>query len=420
MAARLAEVVTGGPHKGALLLSKKALEEGFEEIFLPHENVEEAALIQGIRVYGVRHIKEVIGHLNTKNLDPVQIKKFSIPSLRLPPQPRTELKDEEPEWTIDFSDITEQNDAKRALTIAASGGHNVCFYGPPGTGKTLLAKAFVSILPPLSFEEALEVTGIHSLASGQRGNIITSPPFRAPHHTSSYISIIGGGTFPRPGEITLAHRGVLFLDEFPEFDRRVIESLRGPLEEGYVTVSRAKGTEVFPGEFILIASLNPCPCGFRGDPRKECSCSQGSLLKYQRKMSGPIVDRIDMWVNVSRIDQGKLSSHTKNEKEKKSESKEKKTLVVLARKRQLNRFQKGESRVILNGRMDVRDLKNLTLLPETKKTLDVAARNLDLSARAYHRVVKLARTIADLSESDDISLDHMREALQYRPKDIFS
>jgi magnesium chelatase family protein len=309
--------------------------------------------------------------------------------------------------------------AKRGLQIAAAGGHNIAFFGPPGTGKTLLAKAFASILPPLTFEEALEVTGIHSISGSMSDEfLITEPPFRAPHHTSSHTSIIGGGTYPKPGEATLAHRGVLFLDEFPEFDRRVVESLRQPLEDHKVTIARAKGSETFPAAFTLIAALNPCPCGYHGDARKECTCAPSQLLKYQRKISGPIVDRIDMWIPVDRIDTSQLSNNADDIEVGKKEHESVCVRIAAARAIQKERFKDVEN-MTLNSAMDVRFLKSIVLPDETKKVLDDSARALDLSARAYHRLIKLARTIADLAGSKDIEKDHILEAVRYRPQKLF-
>jgi len=272
----------------------------------------------------------------------------------------------------------------------------------------MLAKAFCYILPPLSFEDVLEVTSIHSVAGALTKNIITQPPFRAPHHTSSYVSVVGGGTFPKPGEVTLAHKGILFVDEFPEFERRVIDSLRQPLEDKVVSISRAKGTATFPANFILIATMNPCPCG-NFQSNKECICTPNHINNYQRKVSGPIVDRIDMWTEVSKIEYDKLSS-----KIKEGDSTDIiKKRVLEARQKQLQRFGKIKT----NGDMGAKDIeKYIQLAPEVKDILNQSANKFNLSARAYHKVIKLARTIADLDNSGDISTKHLLEALQYRPK----
>ena len=399
--------------KGALLIAQLAKEKGFAELYLPKQNAEEAAHIDGIKIFGAETLLEVIAHLNTKPIHDEN----PIPRLSMRPQQKTPFVHTPSKEPISFADIRGQEMAKRGLEIAAAGGHNIAFYGPPGTGKTLLARAFVSILPPLSFGEALEVTGIHSVVGKLEGILATEPPFRSPHHTSSYVSVIGGGTFPKPGEVTLAHRGVLFLDEFPEFDRRVVESLRQPLEEGRVSISRSKGSEIFPAEFMLIAALNPCPCGYRGDKTKECVCSPSLLQKYQRKISGPIIDRIDMWIPVTRIEHEKLS-----EKSSGGESTEAiKDRVLQARKAQEERYVGNERNIFQNSRMNVRDLEQYVALSDSvKETLNQAAKKLDLSARAYHRIIKLARTIADLERSADIEQKHILEALQYRPKAILS
>jgi len=406
------------PIKGTLLLAQRARDEGFEELYVPKENAAEAALIDGIGIFGAETLAEVVRHINKKKLDEKMLHIMALPPIKQ--QEKTSLKYERNIYTIDFGDIEGQERAKRGLEIAAAGGHNVSFYGPPGTGKTLLAKAFISILPPLTFNEALEVTGIHSVTGKLYSILISEPPFRAPHHTSSYTAVVGGGTFPKPGEITLAHRGVLFLDEFPEFDRRVIESLRQPLEDGKISIARVRGAEIFPAVFILIAALNPCPCGFRGDPRKECVCTPSHLMKYQRKVSGPIIDRIDMWIEVPRIAHEKLSGNKDVGAKAKEETREMKRRILVARKTQSVRFEDNED-ISLNSRMGVRELKKyITLTEKTKTTLDNAAKKLDLSARAYHRIIKLARTIADLEQHKQIEERHILEALQYRPRNLFA
>ncbi|MHB1330646.1 MAG: YifB family Mg chelatase-like AAA ATPase, partial [Minisyncoccota bacterium] len=293
----------------------------------------------------------------------------------------------------------------------AAGGHNVSMYGPPGTGKTMLAKAFAGILPELTFDEALEATSIYSIA-GVLDGFITNPPFRSPHHTSSYVSLVGGGATPKPGEITLAHRGVLFMDEFPEFERRVIESLRQPLEDKIISVARARGTARFPADVILIAAMNPCPCGNFGFRGKQCICTPSALERYRRKMSGPIVDRIDLWLEVDRVLPQDLSegpegagSHIFRKK------------VEGARKIQKERFEKQNSKIKKNSDMNARDLINFVPLGiEAKQTLNMAAERLNFSPRVYHRMLKVARTIADLEGSENINRDHILEAVEYRPK----
>lgn len=281
------------PLKGILSLVKSAKDLGFQEIFVPEKNAREAALIEDIKIFAVKNLIEVIDHLDDK-------KEFKIT-----PQPKTEIIYETSKHLIDFSDIRGQELAKRGLEIAAAGGHNIAMYGPPGTGKTMLARAFTSILPELSKDDILEVTAIHSVAGILENSLVTQTPFRSPHSTSSYVSVIGGGTYPKPGEVTLAHKGVLFLDEFPEFDRRVLESLRQPLEDRVVNISRAKGSATYPTNFILIAAMNPPPT----------NASPAEIVRYQKKISGPILDRIDMWVNVLNIDYDKLGDKKKEGEE---------------------------------------------------------------------------------------------------------
>ncbi len=393
------------PIRGILPLVLNAKKNGFKEIFLPFKNAKEGSLVKGIKVYGVQTLRELIDHLNLKKKDGEGVQKI------LSPHKKTKISYITPPYSVEMDDIRGQETAKRGLLIAASGGHNIALYGPPGTGKTMLARAFTSILPPLNLEAVLETTGIHSIAGALENNLVTSPPFRSPHHTSSYVSIVGGGTVPRPGEVTLAHRGVLFLDEFPEFDRRVIESLREPLEERSITIARSKGTAHFPANFILIAALNPCPCGNFGS-NKQCNCSPLSLERYRKKISGPIVDRIDMWIEVSLIDYKKLS-----EEKTKGESFKMANQVVKARALQQKRFTDLNKDINTNSELGIKNIDNFIILNrQVRELLNQAATKLDLSPRAYHRVIKLARTIADLSEKDSIETDHMLEALQYRPK----
>jgi magnesium chelatase family protein len=287
--------------------------------------------------------------------------------------------------------------------------------GPPGTGKTMLARVFSHILPDLGTDDCLEITGIHSVVGALDGELVSEPPFRAPHHTASYVSMIGGGTNPKPGEVTLAHKGVLFLDEFPEFEKKVLESLRQPLEDNIVSISRARGSAIFPSNFILVAAMNPCPCGNKGSKQKQCICKPTDLDRYKRKLSGPIMDRIDIWVTVGAVDYDKLSS-TEQTGEKTGTIKDR---VEKARGVQNKRFKNSARKIRTNSEMNVKDLAIYAeLSPETKKLLNESAERLQLSARAYHRTIKLARTIADLEGSEVITSSYILEALQYRPRTI--
>ncbi len=383
---------------GILPILCKAPEYGFTSVFIPEKNSTEASLARDITIYPVNSLQEIIHHISgtqiIKALEHSQYSDHATDSAH-----------------IDMKTIRGNEVAKRGLEIAAAGGHNVIMYGPPGTGKTMLAQSFASILPALSYEHAVEVTGIHSAARTLQNNLIYNPPFRAPHHTASYPSIVGGGIIPKPGEITLAHRGVLFADEFPEFDRKVIEALRQPLENGTITISRARGVITFPAQCILIASMNPCPCGKSGT--KECSCSQHTIENYRRKISGPIADRIDIWLNVEKVDYEKLAA--KVHISESSESIRKR--VTVCRSRQFERFRKYKIKKTYNSELSAADIETCVHIEDgARSILAVSAEKLELSGRAFHRIIKVAQTIADLEQKEIISKEHILEALQYRRK----
>lgn len=385
------------PVHGVLSVAREIKERGFHTLVVPKENAREAALVRDITVLGASTLHEVVDHFSKKS------------GVKISAQEETDitLHDNE-DLTVDFGDIRGQETAKRGLEIAAAGRHNIVLYGPPGTGKTMLARAFQGILPPLTFEEALETTAIHSVAGVLKETIITKPPFRSPHHTSSHVAIVGGGTIPRPGEVTLAHRGVLFLDEFPEFERRVVDALREPLEDRIVSVSRAKGQASFPANFVLVAALNPTRG--QGDER----INELDKERLKKRISGPVIDRIDMWIEVTHIDHEKLRVR----EDRVQETGKIKEGVVRARERQYTRY---KGRVMTNSDMSVVDIDaHANMTDEAETLLSSAAQNLSLSPRSYHRIIKLARTIADLSDSAVIEGGHILEALTYRPKDLFN
>lgn len=387
---------------GVLPLVLGSIKHGYSEIFLPKENASEAGLIKGITIYPVENLNQIIKHLSNKNGESIK------------PQNPTQITQTKEVGMNDFSMIQGQETAKRALEIAAAGCHNIAMYGPPGTGKTMLAKSFPTILPSLTYDEIIEVTSINSIANNLDRPFITRPPFRSPHHTASYTSIVGGGSFPKPGEISLAHRGVLFLDELPEFDKKVIESLRQPLEDRSITISRSKGALTFPAQCILIASMNPCPCGYGKD--RKCTCSNIEITNYNKRISGPIVDRIDMWVSVSKIDYDKLSQRSfSNENSMIIQSR-----VESARKIQKQRFDFYKiNNKKFNSEMDISDIEKCTnIKPEVLDLLKSSSKKLSISARGYHRIIKLSRTIADLDGEKDIENKHILEAIQYRQKNF--
>lgn len=390
------------PIRGALSIALLAREAGFAELFLPQENAAEASLVSGIALYPVKTLSDILAHLDEKNT--FKLARYEGDASETGPAPEAHFS---------LADIRGQESGKRGLEIAAAGKHNIALYGPPGTGKTMLARAARALLPPLSESETVEVTCIHSLAGELRDGAMRYPPFRAPHHTSSYASLIGGGVIPRPGEVTLAHRGVLFLDEFPEFHRDVVNALREPLEDARVSIARARGSATFPANFMLIAALNPCPCGKYGT--RACTCMPYAIEKYRRKISGPVADRIDMWVHVGEMPPESLSLRAKRENDETESVRER---VKTARAIQRARFE-GLSHISTNADMGPKEIERLAKLSQkAEETLIMAAKSMKLSARGYHRTIKLARTIADLAQSETIEPPHMLEALQYRAREI--
>lgn len=391
------------PIKGALPIAIMAKENGFKGFILPAENAKEAAVVEGLNVYGVENIREVIGFFNDeKELEPTVVDIYS------------EFLGNQSNFEFDFSDVKGQESVKRALEVAAAGGHNIVMIGPPGAGKSMMAKRMPSILPPFTLDEALETTKIHSVAGKTDGNtsLMSCRPFRSPHHTISDVAMVGGGTYPQPGEISLAHNGVLFLDELPEFNRSVLEVMRQPLEDRKISISRAKFSVDYPASFMLVSAMNPCPCGYHNHPEKACVCPPGAVQKYLNKISGPLLDRIDIHIEIAPGPFEKISDRTPVE-----ESSEIAKRVVKARAIQAERF-KNIAGIYCNAQMTSKLLHKFAAPDEAGlNLLKTAMERLNLSARAYDRILKVSRTIADLNNSEHILPSHLAEAINYRNLD---
>jgi magnesium chelatase family protein len=397
---------------GILPIAALAHQQSIQRIFVPAEDASEAALIHGLEVFPVKDLSQLAAHLQgLRSIPPYEP---DLDPSSLPP----------PQYAADFAEIKGQEHVKRALEVAAAGSHNLVMTGPPGSGKTLLARSIPSILPRMTVDESLEVTKIYSIAGMLPDGtpLIRHRPFRAPHHTISHAGLVGGGSWPRPGEISLAHRGVLFLDELPEFGSRTLEGMRQPLEDGTVSIARATGTLTFPARFMLVAAMNPCPCGYFGDPVRECTCSMSTISRYQKRISGPLMDRIDIHIEVPRVDYDKLTAERLGEQSGAIQAR-----VEQAREMQRQRFAGGAVRypplhgmpLLCNADMGPTEVRQICQLDETGRGLVRAAmQQLQMSARAFHRILKLARTIADLAGSERIETAHLAEAIQYRPRRV--